>query len=104
MELSKPIYIGVCVLELSKLHMHQCYYDVMKKKYGDTIKLLYTDTDSFIFHIETEYFYNDFGDMKEHVDFSGYDTSHPCCDTLMKKCYVNLKMNMMERYLHNILD
>ena len=53
MELNKPIYIGVCILELSKLHMNQYYYDVMKKKYDDEFKLLYTDTDSFIFHIET---------------------------------------------------
>ena len=53
MKLNEPIYIGVCILELSKLHMYQYYYDVMKKKYDDQIKLLYTDTDSFIFHIET---------------------------------------------------
>ena len=67
------IYIGVTILELSKLHMYQYYYDVMKKKYDDQIKLLYTDTDSFIFHVETDDLYNDFDDMKEHMDFSGYD-------------------------------
>ena len=54
MKLNKPIYIGGCILELSKLHMYQYYYDVMKKTYDDKIKLLYTDTDSVIFHIETE--------------------------------------------------
>ena len=64
MKLNKPIYIGVSILELSKLHMYQYYYDVMKKKYDDKIKLLYTDTDSFIFHIETEDLYKDFDDMK----------------------------------------
>ena len=51
-KLNKPIYIGVCILELSKLHMYQYYYDVMNNEY-DKNKLLYTDTDSFIFHIET---------------------------------------------------
>ena len=44
MKLNKPIYIGVCILELSKLHLYQYYYDVMKNKYDDTIKLLYTGT------------------------------------------------------------
>ena len=83
MKLNVPIYIGVCILELSKLHMYQYYYDVMKK-YDDKIKLLYTDTDSFIFHIETD-LYKDLGDMKEHMDFSGYDKSHPCYDKTNKK-------------------
>ena len=54
MELNKPIYIGVSILDLSKLHMYQYHYDVMTEKYDDRIKLLYTDTDSFIYHIETE--------------------------------------------------
>ena len=51
----------------------------MKKKYGDKIKLLYTGTDSFIFNVETD-LYKDFDDMKGHMDFSGYDKSHPCYD------------------------
>ena len=54
MELNKPVYIGVSILELSKLHMYQYYYDVMKKKYDDKIKLLYTDTDSFISILKQE--------------------------------------------------
>ena len=87
MKLNKPIYIGVCIVELSKLHMYQYYYDVMKKKYDDKIKLLYTDTDSFIFHVETEDLYKYVDDMKEHIDFSGYDKSYPCYDnTDKKKC------------------
>ena len=57
----------------------------MGKKCDDKIKLLYTDTDSFIFHIETEDLYKDFDDMKEHMDFSGYDKPHPCYDNTNKK-------------------
>jgi hypothetical protein len=85
MKLNKPIYIGVSILELSKLHMYQYHYDVMKKNYDDKIKLLYTDTDSFIYHIETEDLYKDFDDIKEHMDFSGYDKSHPSYDCTNKK-------------------
>ena len=80
-KLNKPTCIGVSILELSKLHMYQFYYDVMKKKYDDKYKLLYTDTDSFIFHIETDDLYTDYDDMKEHMDFSDYDRSHPCYDS-----------------------
>ena len=86
MKLNKPIYIGVCILELSKPHMYQYYYDVMKTKYDDKIKLLYTDTDSLIFHIETKDLYKDFDDMKKHMDFSGYDKPHPCYDNTNIKC------------------
>ena len=85
MKLNKPIYIGVSILDLSKLHMYQYYYDVMKKKYDDKIKLLYTDTDSFIFHIETDDLYKDFKDMNEHMGFSGYGKSRPRCDASNKK-------------------
>eukprot|EP01050_Picozoa_sp_SAG11_P061825 SAG11_NODE_41339_length_195_cov_20.406250_1_plen_51_part_01 len=33
--LNKPIYAGMCILDLSKLHMYQFHYDVIKKKYGN---------------------------------------------------------------------
>ena len=56
----------------------------MKKKHDDQIELLYTDTDSFIFHIETTYLYKDPDDMKEHMDFSGYGKSHLCYDNTNK--------------------
>ena len=49
------------------------------------MKLLYTDTDSFISPMETEGLYTYFDDMKEHMDFSGYDEPHPCYDHTHKK-------------------
>ena len=48
-ELNKPIYCGFTILELSKLHMQNFYYNVLKPYYGEKVKLCYTDTDSFIF-------------------------------------------------------
>ena len=57
----------------------------MKTKYDYKIELLYADTDSFIFHIETEDLYKDFDDIKEHMGFSGYGKSHPCYDNTNKK-------------------
>jgi len=44
----KPIYIGFSVLEVSKVLMYGFHYDVMKRHYGDKIKLLYTDTGAYI--------------------------------------------------------
>ena len=47
--MNKPIYIGQSVLDISKTLMHEFYYNYLKPKYGDKIKLCYMDTDSFIF-------------------------------------------------------
>ena len=100
MKLNKPMYIGVCTLELSKLHMYQYYYDVLKKKYDDKINLLYTDTDSFICHVETKDLYKDFDDMKEHLDFSGYAKPHPCYDNTNKKVLGKSKDEHDGKHLH----
>ena len=39
--------------------MYEFYYDYLKQKYGNKVKLCYMDTDSFIVHIQTEDFYED---------------------------------------------
>ena len=84
-KLNKPIYVGVSILDLSKLHMHKFYYDVLKEKYKDNIRLIYTDTDSFVTHIKTDDIYEDFKDISKHMDYSGYDKAHKCYDPINKK-------------------
>ncbi|XP_053214135.1 uncharacterized protein LOC128397434 [Panonychus citri] len=74
--LNKPIYTGFTVLELSKLHMFQLHYDIFKSYYNNSIQLLYTDTDSFIYSIETLDIYNDFKIIDHIFDFSDYPTNH----------------------------
>ena len=59
LKLDKPIFIGMSILDLSKQHMYKFYYDVMKPKYGDNIRMVYTDTDSFVFHTRTDDIYQD---------------------------------------------
>ena len=49
--LDKPTYIGACVVEYAKLHMYQLFYDDLKKIF-DEVRLVYTDTDSFIIKVE----------------------------------------------------
>ena len=47
---TKPIYVGFCVLELSKLLMYEWYYDKMQTYFvEDNLELHYLDTDSFIY-------------------------------------------------------
>ena len=54
LKLDKLIFIGMSILDLSKQHMYRFYYDVMMPKYGDNIGMVYTDTDSCVFHTKTD--------------------------------------------------
>ena len=54
-----------------------------KEKYKDKIRLIYTDTDSFVTHIKTDDIYEDFKDISKHI--SGYDKEHKCYNTVNKE-------------------
>ena len=76
--MNKPVYLGMCILDLSKTLMYDFHYNYIKPKYGNKAKLLFTDTDSFMYEIETEDFYKDiFGDVKDRFDTSDYPENHP---------------------------
>ena len=59
-KMNKPLYLGLSILEISKILMYEFWYDYMTPKYGDNVKLCYMDTDSFIIYIKTEDFYKVF--------------------------------------------
>ena len=76
--MNKPVYLGMCILDLSKTIMYDFHYNYIKPKYGAKAKLLFTDTDSFLYEIETEDFYKDIsGDVKDRFDTSDYPENHP---------------------------
>ena len=64
----------MCILELSKLLMYKLHYDYFKNKYGNSSRLLFTDTGSLMYEIKTEDVYGDFSNNKEKFDFSNYST------------------------------
>ena len=83
--LNRPAYIGMCILDLSKTLMYECHYKYIKKKYGSKAKLLFTDTDSLTYEIETEDVYQDFWNEKEKFDNSDYPESSSYFDKTNKK-------------------
>ena len=52
--MKKPVYFGQAILDVSKILMCEFWYNYLKHRYGDKVKLCYMDTDSFIVHNETE--------------------------------------------------
>jgi hypothetical protein len=75
--LNKPIYVGAAILDISKTYMYDFHYDVMWPRYKDDLEILYMDTDSFIYQIQTTDWHADMRDMKVHFDTSDYPVSHP---------------------------
>ena len=76
--MNKPVYLGMSILDLSKIVMFDFHYKYIKPKYGKQAKLLFTDTDSFLYEIQTEDFYKDIsGDVKNRFDTSDYPEGHP---------------------------
>ena len=76
--MNKPVYLGMSILDISKTLMFDFHYKYIKPKYGNKAKLLFTDTDSFLYEIQTEDFYKDIsGDVKDRFDTSDYPEGHP---------------------------
>ena len=72
-KINKPIYLGQTILDISKTHMYEFWYDYIKPKYKDKARLCYMDTDSFVNNIKTEDFYKDTADeVEKWFDTSNY--------------------------------
>ena len=85
-KMNRPIYLGLATLSLSKIKMYEYWYDEMKIKYDDRVRLCYMDTDSFIMHIKTEDFYEDIAkDVEKMYDTSNYTVERPLPMGMNKK-------------------
>ena len=75
LKLDKPSYVGMCILDLSKVLMYDFHYNFIKAKYGDLAQLLFTDTDSLCYHIQTDDVYQDLDKHRDMFDNSDYSKS-----------------------------
>ena len=73
-----PIYLIMSILEISKILMYEFWYDYVKPKYNDNVRLCYIDTDSFVMNIKTNDFYKDIAhDVYNRFDTSNYGVNRP---------------------------
>ena len=85
-KINKPIYLGLSILDISKILMYEFWYDYMKQKNGNRVKLCYMDTDSFVMNIKTNDFYKDIAnDVEKRFDKSNYEVNRPLTTGKNKK-------------------
>ena len=74
---NKPVYLGMCILDLSKTLMYNFHYNYIKQKYEENAELFFTDTDSLMYEINTEDFYKNISkDVDEKFDTSNFEKDH----------------------------
>ena len=98
--LKRPIYAGLVILDLTKLLMYEFYYNVLKKKYGDRVDLLFTDTDSLCVSVNTQDVYKHMAEMQVEFDCSDYPTSHFLHSKRNKKVLEKFKDEMCDKIMY----
>ena len=63
--MNKPVYLGLSILEVSKILIYEFLYYYVKSEYGKKTKLCYMNTDSFILYIKTDDIYKDIAENVE---------------------------------------
>ena len=99
-KMNKPIYLGLSILDISKILMYEFWYDYMKPKYGNDVKLCYMDPDSFVMNIKIEDFYKDIAnDVEKRFDTSNYEVDRPLPTGKNKKVIGLMKDNLGGRIM-----
>ena len=100
--LNKLIYVVFCILELSKLLMHQFHYDYVLKTFN--AKLLFTDTDSLVYEIKDGNVYEQCFKDKYLFDFSGYPKNSAYYDNSNKKVLGKMKDELNGNKIVELID
>ena len=97
-KMDKLIYLGFFVLELSKLHMYETYYDILQPYFGQqNIQLHYIDTDAFVLGLKTKDIIRDLKKLENVFDFSNLDKNHEFFSNKNKKVLGKFKIETSEK-------
>ena len=84
--MNKPVFLGLSILEFSKILMYEFWYDCVKLKHDEKAKLCYMDTDSFVVYKKTDDLYKGIAeDVKTRFDSSSYELDTPLPKRKIKK-------------------
>ncbi|XP_066955706.1 uncharacterized protein [Macrobrachium rosenbergii] len=104
-DVNMPNFVGFQILEIAKLQMYHYWYKVIKPSYGDRERLIYCDTDCFIFSLSVDNLLNEYQryPFKDYLDFSNFDSEHPCYSTQNKGQLGLLKSEVGEMIIEEII-
>ena len=89
--LNKSVYIGMTILENSKILKYALFYNHLKANYGPKYELIYTDTDSLLLSIQTEEVFRDMEQDFDLYDTSNYPKDHQLSSATNKKVLGKMK-------------
>ena len=91
--MDKAIYVGFTILELSKLHLYETYYDILQPFFGqENLQLHYLDTDGMILSMKTKDIIKDLKSLENVFDFGNLDQNHELFSNKNKKVIGKLKI------------
>ena len=91
--MDKSIYVGFAILELSKLHMYETYYDRLQPYFGqENIQLHYIDTNGVILSMKTKDIIKNLKNLEDIFDFSNLDENHELYSNKNKKAIGKFKI------------
>ena len=91
--MDKAIYVGFAILEVSKLHMYETYYDTLQPYFGqENLQLHYIDTDGMILSMKTKNIIKDLKNLEDIFDFSNLDENHELFNIKNKKVIGKFKI------------
>ena len=91
--MDKAIYVGFAILELSKLHMYEIYYNILQPYFGqEKLQLHYVDTDGMILSMKLKDIMKDLKKLEDIFDFSNLDENHDLFSDRNKKVIGKFKI------------
>ena len=95
--MDKAIYVGFAIMELSKLHMYETYYDRLQHFFAqENLQLHYIDTDGMLLSMKTKDIIKDLKNLEDIFDFSNLDKKHELFSERNKKVIGKFKMKLLK--------
>ena len=96
--MDKPIYLRFAILELSKLHLYEIFYDKLQPHFGqENIQLHYIDTDTIVLSVNTKDIIKDLKNLEDIFDFSNLDEIHEIFSDKNKKVNGKFKLKTLKK-------
>ena len=102
--MNKPVYLGLSILQLSKILIYQLQYDYVNPKYGEKAKLCYMDRDSFVILVKTDIYKEIAEDVELRFHASNYELNRPLPIGKIRKVIGLMKEEWGGKIMKNLLD